>query len=375
MQTQKETSAGRERPPSFKNALFGDVRAREIPGGVGRDLKSLYEFYLSEEEKTRLSDTGRIRRFFKMLAGILRNLLLRLSPVRRVLLVTAIICFLLGRVSIGLVGDAHVGANLRPWGFLLIVFVLMLELKDKLLVRDEIEVARQVQLALLPTRYPRIDGWAIWGHTRPANDVGGDLVDHVGLNGRAHAVALGDVAGKGLGAALLMAKLQATFRALAPGCESLADLGARLNAILHRDGLDNRFATFVCARLEPGAPRIRYLNAGHNPPFVARADRIDALPPSGRPLGMLAGTTYNEGSVDMEPGDLLLAYSDGLVEARGALEEEFGVDRIRRLLPELRDVTVESAGRRILEEVERHIAGRRPHDDLSIILIQHLGAA
>src|SRR2546425_3758516 len=110
----------------------------------------------------------------------------------------------------------------------------MLELKDKLLARDEIEIARQVQLALLPSRHPQPDGWSLWSFMRPANDVGADLVDYIELPEGRLGVVLGDVAGEGLGAALLTAKLQATLRALVPPCPALSGLGPQMNDILHR---------------------------------------------------------------------------------------------------------------------------------------------
>ena len=102
-------------------------------------------------------------------------------------------------------GDWSLGLDLRPWGGLLFLIILMLELKDKLVAKDEIQIARQVQIALLPHENPEIPGWSVWCYSRPANDVGGDLVDYLELDGFRHGVVLGDVAGKGLGAALLSA--------------------------------------------------------------------------------------------------------------------------------------------------------------------------
>lgn len=369
---EKPGGAGR-RASSIKDELFGGFRARDFPGTVRRDLKGLYDFYLSDEEHSHLDSMGRVGRFFKMSLWILRNLLLRLSPVRRILLVIALLFFLLGRIEIG-IGEAGFGTNLRPWGFVILFFILMFELRDKLLARDEIEVARQVQLALLPRHHPTIPGWSIWGHTRPANDVGGDLLDYLALDAGGMLVTLGDVAGKGLGAALLMAKLQATLRAIAPACPSLSELGARLNTILYRDGLDNRFATLVCMRLDPGSDRIHVLNAGHNPPLLVRSGGIESLPASGRPLGMLPDENYTEMTHEFAEDDLLIIFSDGLVEARDTADQEFGTARIRQLLPGLRDLTVERAGERMLQEIERFMEGRPPHDDLSMILMKRRAA-
>jgi hypothetical protein len=372
MKSTHDASDDARRPSTLRDVLFKDVRAGDLPGTFSRDLRNLYQFYLSDEERARLARVGRVRRTMKIILWIFKSLLLKLSPIRRLLLVTALLLFVLGRTSMN-VGGVSFTPNLSLWGFLILLFTLMLELRDKLLARDEIDVARQVQLALLPTQLPSPEGWAIWSYSRPANDVGGDLIDYFDFRPGGVAVALGDVAGKGLGAALLMAKLQATFRALAPQNDSLAELGRGLNTILYRDGLENRFATLFCVRIDPGRPCLRYLNAGHNPPLLARAQRIDSLPASSQPLGILPDATYTEDSVDLEPGDLLLIYSDGLVEARGPQGNEFGLDKLRRLIPQLRGLTVERAGARLLEEADRFLAGEPPHDDLSLVLLQRTG--
>ncbi|HKQ97526.1 MAG TPA: PP2C family protein-serine/threonine phosphatase, partial [Candidatus Polarisedimenticolia bacterium] len=238
--------------------------------------------------------------------------------------------------------------------------------------RDEIAVARQVQLALLPAGDPETPGFSFWSHTRPANDVGGDLIDYLdaptaGMLG----VALGDVAGKGLGAALLMAKLQASLRAIAPGAAGLDDLAARLNQVLCRDGLDNRFATLVYAELPVAGGPLRLLNAGHNPPIVVRAGgTVTSIAPDGLPLGMFPESTWTVTRLDLDPGDLLVVYSDGLVEARNADDEEFGFERLTRLAPRLREAAPPDAGRLLLEEVDRFLGNIRPQDDLSVVLVR-----
>jgi sigma-B regulation protein RsbU (phosphoserine phosphatase) len=255
------------------------------------------------------------------------------------------------------------------WSFFILLLVFMLEMMDKVLAKDEIEVARQVQLALLPSRHPQPEGLSLWSFMRPANDVGADLVDYIDLPGGRLGVVLGDVAGKGLGAALLTAKLQATLRALIPACPSLSELGSQLNAILFRDGIDNRFVTLFYFEIEPVSGRMRYLNAGHNPPFVLRASGLEALPASAIPLGMMAGTTYAESELRMHAGEALVVYSDGLTEARNAEDEEFGTDRLRALMPRLRGLSAETGVRLIIDEVDGFLAGERPHDDMSLVVL------
>jgi sigma-B regulation protein RsbU (phosphoserine phosphatase) len=352
--------------PGLGRVFLDDLRTARLRGNI-QELKALYLFYLDEETRAKLEGMGRLRRAFSLLGWLLKSLLLKLSPGRRLALLIALVFGILGwtRFDIG----AAFRFDFRPWGFVILLVVLMLELKDKLLAKDEIQVARKVQLALLPHENPEIPGWSVWGASRPANDVGGDLVDYVELDGFRHGVALGDVAGKGLGAALLSAKLQATLRALIPQAPSLDELGLRVNTILHRDGLDNRYATLFYAELEHDSGQVRYLNAGHNPALLIRKDGVERLSASSYPLGMLPGASYEESTVYVEPGDVIVAYSDGLTEAQNTAGEEFGPDRVEALLPTLKEHSPDDIGSGILAEVDRFLGGARASDDLSLVVV------
>ena len=370
----KEEKRGEWRSPGLRALLFKDLRPADLPRNFRQDLKQLYRFYLDEERRAQLAAMGRVRRAFKIVAWLLKSLLSKLSPGRRLALFAALVMCFLGKVHLAFPGQGY-RTDLRLWGFLILLLVFMLELMDKVLVKDEIEVARQVQLALLPSRHPQPEGLSIWSFMRPANDVGADLVDYIDLPGGRLGIVLGDVAGKGLGAALLTAKLQATLRALIPACPSLSELGSQLNAILFRDGIDNRFVTLFYFEIEPASGRMRYLNAGHNPPFVLRASGLEALPASAIPLGMMAGTTYGESELRMHAGEALVVYSDGLTEARNAEDEEFGTDRLRALMPRLRGLSAEAGVRLIIDEVNAFLAGEAPHDDMSLVVVARAGEA
>ena len=361
--------------PRLRDVLFKDLRPTDLPSNFRQDLKRLYRFYLDEERRAQLAAMGRVRRTFKLLGWLLKSLLGKLSPGRRLALFASLVMCFLGQVHLNLPDGDKLETDLRFWGFLILLLVLMLELMEKVAARDEIEIARQVQLALLPRTHPQPGGWSLWSFMQPANDVGADLVDYIELPGGRLGVVLGDVAGKGLGAALLTAKLQATLRALSLDCRSLSDLGAQLNSILHRDGIDNRFATMFYCEIDTATGRLRYLNAGHNPPFVLRASAIETLEASAIPLGMMAGTIYKEGDLLLQPGDALVVYSDGLTEARNAADEEFGAERLRALLPRLRGLAAEQAARLLIDEVTAFLGGERPHDDLSLVVLARPGAA
>jgi hypothetical protein len=364
---QAKTSSSRDKDPSLHQVVMEDLRRTRWDREF-RELQDLYYFYLDDERRAELASMGRLRRAVSVLFWILKSLLMKLSPARRVLLLISLLLGVIGWKAFRF-STFVMDFDLRPWGFVLLLLVLMLELRDKLLARDEIEIARQVQLALLPHEHPDVPGWSVWSVSRPANDVGGDLVDYIELDGFRHGILLGDVAGKGLGAALLTAKLQATLRALVPDAASLDDLGARVNDIFHRDGLDNRFATLFFAELEHNSGQLRYLNAGHNPAFVIRADRLERLSASSYPLGMLGSASYEEGALRLEPGDVMLAYSDGLTEANNTEGEEFGVERLELLLPQMRDLAPREIGARILADVDRFLGDARLTDDLSLAII------
>ena len=362
MSADRAAEGGRRRAPSSWRAVVDDLRKSRFGRDSWQELRELYFFYLDSEDRARLAAMGRIRRAFLLLGWLLKSLMSKLSPLRRLMLIVALLfTVLLGKTSFVLWGWGF-SADLRPWGTLLLLIVLMLELKDKLVARDEI------QIALLPHRNPHIHGWSVWCYSRPANDVGGDLVDYIELDGFRHGIALGDVAGKGLGAALLSAKLQATLRALVPEAASLDDLGMRTNTILNRDGIENRYATLFYAELEYDSGQLRFLNAGHNPAFLIRQAQHERLGPSSWPLGMLPDACYREQTLTLEHGDVLLIYSDGLTEARNAAGEEFGEERIERLLPELRDLRPEQIGQRLLREVDRFLGDARAFDDLSLVI-------
>lgn len=371
----KNDEAGRSASSADpQGAAGGFVRnplQRDFKRTIRRDLEDIYGFYVDEDRRARLAQMRRIRRFFVLLWWLLKSLLLKLSPVRRTLLLISVVCLYLGQFSFTQ-GGARVGFNFYVPSILILLWIVMLELKDKLLVREEMEIGRAVQLSLLPQSSPAVPGWDIWLMSKPANDVGGDLADYLVMDGSRVGLMLGDVAGKGLGAAMLMAKLQATLRAIAPDSPSFADLGARINRIFHRDCGPTRFATLIYAELAEGSTTLRILNAGHPPPAAVGAAGVDVLPAVALPIGVMPDAVYVEQRLELESGGFVLFYSDGLTEARDREGVFFGDDRLYGLLPTLRDVPAKKVGARIIEEVESFIGDAKPSDDFSMIILKRL---
>ncbi|MBN2431531.1 MAG: serine/threonine-protein phosphatase [Acidobacteria bacterium] len=354
-------------PSRWIRDLFGSDLQRTFH----RDVKALYGFYIDEERRRELAQMNSVKRFFMLLGWMFKSLYGKLSPVRQLMLVISLALILWGNHTFA-AGGIRISLNLTQIGALLLLLILMLELKDKLLARDELEVGRAVQLSLLPEHNPDLPGWEIWLYTEPANDVGGDLVDYLETGPDRLSLILGDVSGKGLGAALLMAKLQATVRALAAERPTMVDLGRRINEIFCRDGLPGRFATMVYLELLAGTATVRLLNAGHIPPVVIRHDRLDVFSPVALPMGILADTTFQDQATDLQAGDVLLLYSDGVTEATNDALELYDDDRLFNMLPQLRPFPPETIGRRILESVNAFVQDAPRSDDLSMIILKKL---
>ena len=351
----------------FRETLKSDFRQEDFAKNIKRDWEDVVEFFMTDERREELRDMHIVKKIFVVPFWLFRAMYLHLTPARRILLLIGIVInFVELRGSDGSVSDGHL------LGVLLLLFILLLELKDKILARDELEAGRAVQMALMPAACPQCAGWDIWIHTLPANDVGGDLVDSIPIDARTLGLSLGDVAGKGLGAALFMAKLQATLRALAPGRESIAALGAQLSGIFDRDGLPNRFTSLVYLEVTDDSGEIALLNAGHMPPLHLTGDTITELARGGPALGILKQATYSEQRVALQTGDVLLVYSDGLTEAQNSGGDFFGEERLRRLLARMQGLDAARMGEHILERIRRFTGDSRQHDDMSLMILRRV---
>lgn len=359
--------------PKIRDAVWNDIKHGNVNTGLIRDFRDLYDFYIDPRTKERLALMGRIRRWIHTVWLILKRMILKLTPARRLLLIVSfILIFLenLGFQNNQAVESVQVEIKTQLIGYALLLIVLMLELKDKLLARDELEAGRKIQTALMPDEHPRIPGWDVWLYTRPANDVGGDLVDFIQLDRNRYGFALGDIAGKGLGAALLMAKLQASIRALAPMAKNLEWLGSQLNHIFHRDCLPSRFASLIFIEIDVHSGNMWILNAGHIPPIVVQNNRLKELDLGDPALGLMKRTQYKKQGVRLYSDNLIFGYSDGLIEMRNRSGEFFGDQRVKQLIQKYKILHSKEIGEKILEEVRAFQKECRPNDDLSMIVLK-----
>lgn len=307
---------------------------------------------------------GRGRRWLHLGAWLLKSLFLNLTPARRVLLALALLLLCVRAQGGGDFGGLAIG---------LLLLLLMLELKDKLVARSELQAGRVVQQALLPQGAPQVVGWDVWISSRPANEVGGDLVDFVTHEDGRVGLVLADVSGKGLPAALLAARLQATLLAFVPELPSLAALASRLHNAFPRLGLENRFATLVYLELVPGSSRIRLVSAGHMPPLVVGPCHVQPLPAGGPALGIPTAATYEEQSVDLAAGDSLVVYSDGVTEALNERDAFFDDERLLGCLRETAGRPAAEVAHELLGAVEAFVGEARWHDDVSLVIVRRTG--
>ncbi len=361
MARETDTETIYEKSARLAESMFRDIQESDLPQTLKQDLRETYDFYLDRETRERLASMSPMQRWAASTWHLVKNLFLKLTPIRRLILGVGLVLAVDGVVG----GDT---GNLLL-GYLSLFFVLGLELKDKLLARDELQAGRAVQSALMPERSPEFAGWDMWLYTQPANEVGGDLVDYQAIGDGRFAVSLGDVSGKGLAAALFMAKLQATVRAIAPAIYSLSELGARVNEIFCRDGIPGRFASMVYAEVTDSGGLIRFLNAGHMPPLLIREGGIEEFEKGGPAVGLSTASRYKEYETELQPKDLLVIVSDGVSEARDSYGAFFGDDRLERLLAAAHGRTAREVGERIVAAVDDFVGSAKPSDDLSVVVV------
>jgi serine phosphatase RsbU (regulator of sigma subunit) len=248
------------------------------------------------------------------------------------------------------------------------------------LVEQEIALAANIQQALFPEKIPIIEGYDIAAFNRPARVCGGDyydilaIDDAVGGTGRnnSYLFCVADVAGKGLPAALLMSNMQATLRALAGRARSLSELAAQTNELLHATSPANKFVTAILVEINPATNTASYVNAGHNECFWLRRgqNKIEVLKSTGLPLGMFAGMSYEENSFQLEAGDLLALFSDGVPEAQSKTEQEWGEKSLREYLDKEKDGTARNIIEQIIVEIDRFADGTSQHDDITLLVLK-----
>jgi phosphoserine phosphatase RsbU/P len=334
-----------------------DVEAK-TPGGLterGRHLHVVKEFFWAVFEK--------------------------LSPARRVLLLAALVMLVIPHTGFQLGGEGNkvysVEFDLHFWGGLLLLLLLILEIGDRVVMKRDLQIAREIQTWLLPGAPPQIPGLAIAYATRPANTVAGDYYDVFPRPGRTNednrvVLAVADVAGKSIPAAMLMATFQASLKTLSTAQVALPELAANMNRYActnSQGGL--RFTTAFLAEYDPVNRRVDYINAGHNNPILRRASgQIERLDAGGLPFGILPEVKYDAATVMLAPGDWLIIFTDGLVEAQNARQEEYGETRLMMALEAGKSFEPPDLLKRLMTELDLFVGNTPQHDDVTCMLLK-----
>ncbi|MFL6464390.1 MAG: SpoIIE family protein phosphatase [Bryobacteraceae bacterium] len=239
----------------------------------------------------------------------------------------------------------------------------------------ELEIAREVQQRLFPQTLPIVKGLEFAGYCRPALGVGGDYYDFIRLQEGCLGVAIGDVSGKGIAAALMMASLQASLRGqtIKP-CSTLAEMIQHVNRLVYEASATNRYATFFYAQYDPANRSLHYVNAGHNPPIIYRkngkGEEIVRLEAGGTVVGLFPEFPYQEAELELEAGDIFVCFTDGISEAMDTKDEEFGEERLIEIIRHCQARSAAETIACILDQVDAFTAGAPQHDDMTLVVVR-----
>jgi len=305
----------------------------------------------------------------------------KLSPARRVLLLAALILLIVPHSAIQFTNDTGrvqaIEFDLHFWAALLLLVLLMLEIADRVVMKRDLQIAREIQTWLLPGTPPQIPGLVIAYATRPANTVAGDYYDVFPRPGRTNAdnrvvLAVADVAGKSIPAAMLMATFQASLKTLSTAQVALPELAANMNRYAcsnSQGGL--RFTTAFLAEYDPANRAVDYINAGHNNPILRRANgQIERLDVGGLPFGIMPEAKYDFSTLTLAPGDWLIIFTDGLVEAENAHHDEYGEARLLNAIEAGKSVEPGELLKRLMAEVDLFVGATPQHDDVTCLLLK-----
>jgi phosphoserine phosphatase RsbU/P len=250
------------------------------------------------------------------------------------------------------------------------------EIAQRERVNRELEIAREVQQHLFPQHFPAVDGLDYCGFCQPARTVGGDYYDFLELPKERFGFAIGDVSGKGIGAALMMASLGASLRGQASVVQDMTELIQRVSNLVYGASSVNRYATFFYAEYDPRNRRLIYVNAGHNPPFVVRQSgsgcQVYRLEAGGPPVGLLPRSSYEQACVPLEPGDLLVLFTDGVSESMNNDNEEWGEERLIELAKTCAGLPAVEAMNRIMAAAQTFAGGAPQYDDMTVVVLRVL---
>jgi sigma-B regulation protein RsbU (phosphoserine phosphatase) len=352
-------------------------RIDELWSQFTADARSSYGFYMTDAVAEDMVNRRGRPRFWRIAKTLFWSLVMKLTPARRVLLILAFVLLVVSGFHFEFSNDVKGDFNFTFITVALLLLLLALELADKVTMKRDLEIAREIQTWLVPSKAPDVAGADIAFASRPQNSVAGDYYDafyptlSAAENGKLMLV-IADVAGKSIPAALLMATLQASLRTIAGEGAPLGELVVRLNRYASAHSLDGRrFTTAVLAEYEPASRRLVYANAGHNPPILRRAGgETEKLEVGGLPLGIDTVSAYDTAAIELKSGDVLIFYTDGVVEGFNEKGEEFGNSRWIEAIRALPDWNAAESLQFLMKRVDDFVGLTRQSDDITCLVLR-----
>jgi sigma-B regulation protein RsbU (phosphoserine phosphatase) len=376
VQTQKMPLLAR----NFWQRISDGIAIQELWSQFSTEARASYRLYSKEVDWARSPSEKRRQRWKRVISGLFWAMVMKLSPGRRVLFVAALVLLVFPGWDFQYRGAELRLPNLSFFGAVALLILLALELADRVTMKRDLEIAQEIQTWLMPAAPPRVPGMDIAFATRPANTVAGDYYDAFlrdGIAGSARLcppllLVVADVAGKSVPAALLMATLQASLHALAGVCTTQVELIERLNRYCCEQNVGGqRFTTAFLAELDPATRQLTYVNAGHNWPVLRRTSgETERLQTGGVPLGLMPNARYEYGKVTLAAGDLLVVFTDGLVEAEDITEEQYGEARLLATLNSRSDLTAAQVLQRLMTSADRFVGSAPQHDDITCLVLR-----
>jgi sigma-B regulation protein RsbU (phosphoserine phosphatase) len=345
------------------------------------DARSSYRLYSKDVDSTRVAGESRVRHALNIVGRFFWAIIEKLTPARRVLLLIALVLIIIPS------GDATwqsrsgevkvVGFDTHFYGGLLMFALLILEVGDRVVMKRDLQIAKEIQTWLLPATPPQVPGMEIAFTTKPANTVAGDYYDvfprpHGGPDGQDYLMAIADVAGKSIPAAMLMATFQASLKTLSITPGALIELVGRMNRYACTNSQDGRrFTTAWIAEYDPATRLLTYVNAGHNNPILRRkTGAMERLEAGGMPLGIMDEAPYVSATVTLESGDWLAVFTDGVVEAENNNQEEYGEIRFMTMINAGVMLSPEMMLNSIMVDLDRFTGDAAQHDDITCMLLK-----
>jgi serine phosphatase RsbU (regulator of sigma subunit) len=383
----KSAERFRGSPPwDFLETYTRDLNSRDFRRLFTLETPEAYRFFARAINEDALAPLPWHVRWWRRAHQFFVAFTSRLSPARRAIYGIALVFALLGLLML------FQGIHMRPipplgiplptlvwpdgsmWlfaGFLLMNLLVLLEVADRLTLKRDLEIAREIQLAMLPREMVTGGGLEAYGFTRPANTVGGDFYDVLQVPDGRLVIGLGDVSGKGSPAALLMALTLAMLRTLIEENLEPTELMRRLNVQVARHAPGSRFVTLCLAFFDPDTGDLEYINAGQTPPLLRRSNgTLDRLSEGGVALGMFDLATYTSGRTSLGPGDVLVFYSDGITEAESKAGVPFDESGLQAVIERHWWEDAAMLGKAVVRAVEEHAVDTRLPDDLTVLAIR-----